>query len=202
MTEDEAMACLGVLIGTTPGPWPDSAIEQWIEAFMRVDQPSTLRIVCQRAAERYVGQYRISLGEIMTTYHDQVRFKRVRALPSGIAHCDGSGWIGSADGLRPCARCNPAIARVFAESSDLDRYRDGVPLHELGVGVERTRGGKMRHEHGDPPQCQPAHDDGLMVVSREVGWQVARDAYISECVAAGREPKLAHFDQMVGAGRG
>lgn len=198
MTEDEAYASVSVLVNTTPGPWNDAVVEQWVEAFMRLDQPNVLRVVCQRIAERYVGNYRLSLGEVVTTYHEQVKFVRVRSLPSGIAQCDGSGWLGSADGLRPCPRCNPAIATTFRDDDLLARYRDGTPLHELGVGVEKNRGGKMRFEHGDPPQCHPATLGGLEVVDPARGWQIALDAYEAECRSMGRDPKRSHFTAMAG----
>lgn len=202
MTEDEALAALGVLICATPGPWNDDVVAVWSEAFERLEQPNTLRTVCLLVAGEHRDRYRLPLGEVVSRYYEQVRYQRVKALPSGIAQCDGSGWLPTGDGMRPCSRCNSALHTVWSSDDLLDRYRSGTPLHDLGVGVTKNRKGELRYENGrDALHCTPAHDGGLENVAPAVGLAVARAAYETERRAMGLKPKVEAFDRWLRAAR-
>lgn len=202
MSEDEALAALGVLIGATPGPWTDDVVSVWIEAFERLDQPNTLRTVCMLAAEEHRDRYRIPLGEVVARYWEQTRYQRAKALPSGVAQCDGSGWMPTAGGMRPCPRCNPGLHTVWSSADLLERYRHGASLHELGVGVTKNRKGEMRWENGrDPVRCAPAPDGGLDLVRPAIGVAAARAAYEQERRSMGLEANVEQFDRWLSDAR-
>ena len=199
MDDNDAYAAVGVLVAACPGPWTDDVIDVWADAFAKLADPQTLMASVQRFAINWTGQWRPSLGEVMSSYEEAVAYRRRRALPSGASvHCDGSGWIATGAGHRPCKRCNPGLAAVFADDDKLTRYRNGERLTELDVGVSKGKGGAMKHDGGAPPICSPAHDGDALTLDSDVGRRIARDAYLLECAAAGREPKLKHFDQMAG----
>lgn len=199
MTEDEAFVPLTILVNTTPGPWTDETVDVWHAAFVRLAEPSTLLNVVERFVLAYTSQWRPTLGQVVEAYDDAVLWRRRRALPSGNVHCDGSGWISTGSGYRPCGRCNPAAHQAFRDQDTIDRWRDGESLATLDVGVERGKQGALRFEHGPAPACHPAHDGGITVVPAARGLVLARAAYEEECRAAGRKPSDAPFRLRAGA---
>ncbi len=199
MDHNDAYAAAGVLVGACPGPWTDDVIDVWADAFARLNEPRTLLHCVQRFALNWTGQYRPALGEVIQAYEEAVQFQRRRALPSSASvHCDGSGWIGTGAGYRPCKRCNPAAAAVFADADKLERWRSGERIVELDVGVEKGKAGAAKWVGGAPPQCSPAVDGQALTLPPAVGVGVARDAYEVECAAAGREPNVRHFSAALG----
>lgn len=202
MDIDAAYASVGVLAAATPGPWTDDVIDVWADSFSKLGDPVVLKQVVQRFALNWTGMFRPSLGQVVEAYDEAQRWKRARALPSAAqVHCDGSGWIATGAGLRPCRRCNPAAHEVFTDSDKLDRWRDGTQLVELDVSVERGKGGATKFANGAPPICSPAIDGSVMVLPPATGIDVARQAYELECVAAGRTPNLDRFARMLGGPR-
>lgn len=198
MNEDEAYGAIGVLSATTPGPWTDEIAVEWAKQFMKLSDGALLQTACQQLAASWDSKWRPTLGEVVEAY-ESLRQDRMRALLPSTVHCDGSGWIEVPDGRRPCRRCNTALAEVWADADKLRRYRDGAPIWTLDVGVERKRDGTLKWTNGAPPQCHPVHD-GLLVVTPERGWAIARDAYLADCAERGVKPNPKRFAAWSGRG--
>jgi hypothetical protein len=137
---------------------------------------------------------------------EQRSLLRVKGFPGPrtVAQCDGSGWFETEDGDRPCPRCNPAIHAVYQDPVKLMRYRNGVSLADLDVGVNRGRQGVLEWAPGmTPPSCRPAteyEEEAEPVITPRQGVAVAWAAYVDDCMSDDppRTPNREHFNRIFG----
>jgi hypothetical protein len=118
-----------------------------------------------------------------------------RPIPADRIQCDGTGWMrDDDDDLYPCARCNPALAAVFADPVKRSRWREGAVLADLDVGVEMRRG--MLHYIVPLALDHPCSAAPDYTATGARGVEVARKAYADECASQGRAPSWDHFDAV------
>lgn len=200
MKMSDAEHCLGLLIGGTPGPWNEDVVDVWLDKFAALDDADALHRVCSDLIDGWTERYRPAMGEVIEAYHAR-RALRMRELLPSTTQCDGTGWVptGKPGERRPCRRCNSALAEVFDDPDKLERWRNGIGLHQLDVGVERKRDGSMRRTRGDNPICHAAPDGGVLDVDTKRGVPIARQAYRDERESQGREVTYKGFDRTVRA---
>lgn len=199
VNREQAFEAVGVLVGSTPGPWSDDVVEVWVKAFMDLGEPEPLLAACRGVSMHHDSGYRPNLSAVIDRYNETVQWRRRSALPDGMVHCDGSGWVPSGVGMRPCPRCSPALSAVFRDPDEYEQWAKGVGLHRLGVGVELVRG-QMRWVGSPPPRCHVAVDDGpVLVLDPRRGMALAHAAYVEERSAQGRQPSEQFFRAMFNA---
>jgi hypothetical protein len=98
--------------------------------------------------------------------------------------CDGSRWINAEGGSAPCQRCNPVLARIYADQELWKLWRTtGMPTNAFQPGAENTLGAcPVDHWH-DPAEGVMTPRDGL---------EVARAAYLAD---GGTD--MAKFDRFM-----
>jgi hypothetical protein len=194
MKEADAMRAVGRLVGGTPGPWDEFAMQTYSDEFETWSGPhagEVLDTVCAELVRHWEAGHRPSVAEVRERWSSAMAVRTPMLPPSTAVHCDGSGWNRAVDGTStPCPRCNGALAAVYADPSRLDRWRDGVDLPDLEVGVERTRAGLRYVDRREPVHCQPWPEEAM---SPALGKTVAWKAYAEVCAALGRDPGGSHF---------
>lgn len=194
MTPDEAMGAVGRLMGGTPGPWDEPAMQTYCDEFTGwtgVDAGVVLDEVCRHLVATWDSDYRPSLAEIHMRWQRTMTQRTPALPPPSAVHCDGSGWVPTGLNERaPCPRCNPALAEVYATPDKLVRYLDGVGLDLLDVGVERTRRGLRYIDMREPVECSEYPED---VVSPTVGKVKAWTVYAEAVRRSGRDPAVSTF---------
>ena len=192
------------VIALLRGGYPSTKLDEdtytvWAAKLAPLDERDVIPAVDEHLAE---SMFFPTIHELMTRIarrRDEARIAAARSRALPMAQCDGTGFIPNRDwGLTPCRRCNPALAQVWADPATFTAYRDGKPLEQLNVGVERHKG-VLRYVSGIvPPRCEPAweHDDPTVESAR--GRAVALAAYLRECHDRGREPKMRAFDAWFG----
>lgn len=195
MTESEAIHCVGLLAGGLSG-FGEDAVEVYTDQIMkRADDFEAMSEVCEQIVATWKpvehgGAFRPGLGEILDEYRNHPRVAAQReastaaalARTVGATHCTGSGWVDvpDGDGLRkPCPRCNPYLAEVYADADKWARYRNGAALSDLHDGVNRGRDGAMKVESMSAPCKVDTRYDPERIVDFAEGMQIARDEYRS-----------------------
>lgn len=218
-TEDEAVHAAGLLIGSIGGFTEDAAKVFIQQLEKHTEDGEALIEVCDRMSTTWAGKFRPSLGEILDEYRQHPRVAAERearatatatatAIRTGATHCDGTRWIAVDGGFKPCPRCHPYLADLYADRDKWnDRYRAGVQVHELHPQVTMTHG-QMHPEIPLPPPCKtdtrydperiPGHDEGMALRNdayRAVtGRNIGEDPVPSPVLAAEIIQRLGHFD--------
>lgn len=195
MNVEHAAACVAYLTSMTTG-WNDDATEQMVYEFERLPDEAALTNAIQKVARTWEASSRPPLAVIMDAYHHEVRLaddlERERAARENERiRCDGSGWrfLDDETTRRPCATCNPALARIFADPDLLRRWRDGFALHRL-LGYDGRK--ELVDETARPP-CFPAGDDDS--IDRLDGIAIAVNEY--RRTHQGREPSEAMMNVLL-----
>lgn len=202
MTENEAFHAVGLLIGGV-AMWPEAATDGFVTTFVNhADDAEAMIEVCDRIAVSWRDRAgRPSVGDVLDEYrrHPRVAAEREASASASMARsagstwCEGTGMIATSDGMRPCPRCNPYLADVYADPARWnDRYRAGTPLHELHGSLTVTHG-QLRSETPMPPPCKrDTHHDPDRFVSAAEGVQRAEDQHRSMFGRGIDEPPVAN----------
>lgn len=198
MTPQECFDALGHLVAATPG-WTDEAADEYVAQLSTLADPKALDVACQTIARGWDQIFRPPLPVIFKAY-DDARYSMRKAIDPARIHCNGDGWRrveGQPDPV-PCERCNPYLAKVWADPEKRDRYRRGEGLERLGVGVERV-GGVRRPINGDPPvYCRAADDPPEDVRTVDQVHDVMWRNYAEQRKALGLKANRRHFDKITG----
>ena len=184
-SEDDAMAAVGLLAGGIPGFNEDTVTVMVQQLSISTTDGDALIDVCREISLTWTGKMRPSLHEIMVEYHKHpavVEAREERAAAHRLREidaskwCQGTGWITELDGsLRPCERCNPVLATIYARPDDWERFLSGLPLDLL-----RDKD-MFPKDYLLPPACKhdSRHDDdpSQRVLTFAEGMAVANDAY-------------------------
>lgn len=193
MNADDALRCVGRLVGGAPGPWDEPSVQTYTDEFMSWTGPHAAEVLTTVVAE-LVATWDIPFRPMISEIHD--RWSRAMAVrtpvlpPTSAVHCDGSGWTWTEHGLVPCPRCNGAAAAVYADGSKLNRWRTGTDLEDLEVGVERVKGVLRYIDRREPVLCAEWEEDP---VEPAVGRRAAWNGYQEQCEDDGRQPNPSHF---------
>lgn len=178
MNVEHAATCVAFLTSMTSG-WNDDATEQLVYEFARLDDPDALADAVHKIARTWTSNGRVPLGVIMDAYQHELRLAD-EALQQQLAakqiRCDGSGWLTHHDddgeaSEWPCATCNPALARIWADPELKRRWRQGQATHRiLGFDDRDELVAKLGRS-----RCLP--DEGEDCIDQRRGMAVAVAAY-------------------------
>jgi hypothetical protein len=146
MTPSEAVFALSSLVAATPG-WSDSTVEEYVAQLEPLTDPNALLRATHSIARAWTEMRRPPIATILESYDRECLLASNAIEPSRV-HCDGSGWVPEeGEGLVPCRRCQPALARVWDDPDKLDRFRRGTAIQHLDVGVEAVHD-RLRYTDG------------------------------------------------------
>jgi hypothetical protein len=197
MTPSEAVFALSSLVAATPG-WSDSTVEEYVAQLEPLTDPNALLRATHSIARAWTEMRRPPIATILESYDRECLLASNAIEPSRV-HCDGSGWVPEeGEGLVPCRRCQPALARVWDDPDKLDRFRRGTAIQHLDVGVEAVHD-RLRYTDGHrPPVCHPFPDRPEDYPTMEGGLDIAWRAYAAQAEEEGRPTSRRHFDQLTG----
>jgi len=185
MTEQEAYHAVGLLIGGIK-MWPEAATDGFVATFVKhCDDAPAMIETCERISMSWGDRSgRPGVGEVMDEYrkHPRVAAERENRTNAALArgagsprHCNGNRWVQTANGYRPCPRCNPEMSANFGDTDQWERWLNGAPLPPGAAGETLPPACKLETFHEDPHDRTVGFAEGRAIIA---------DAYRS---AYGRE---------------
>jgi len=181
MTNNETAVILHMLAAAYRVELDDDTVATWQDQFS-LDEFG----LCSDAARQLIStnawfpkpaELRVVITHLQ---REQRKSDLIRARRLAAFRCDGSRWIESDSGVHPCPTCNPALF-ALAEADKLGAY---------------AHGDYKTHDTVEMPPCTKR--DFERVVSFAEGIEIARNAYVAECMEQGREVNMHHFSKTLG----
>ena len=90
MTEDQAMAALGHLVGGLNG-FNDASIDEYMAQFQKLDDAAALDEVCEELVRTWSDRWKPTVGDVIAAYHAHPRVREEREAHVAAAMLDEEG---------------------------------------------------------------------------------------------------------------
>ncbi len=176
----QLLKLLAVNYSPRPAPWamPEMAeadranvLKEWVRALCQFRMAPALVAMEQMTANSpdWVPTLMRFRQELERASREDIReISRARNIERS-RRCDGTGWMESGDGYRPCPACNPFLS---------ERFSDGV-LHVTGEEHKKAVR-EWADENAMPAPCRSIDFEGSAAIPPSRGVAIAREAYLEE----------------------